>query len=207
MAYIPTDPNIEIIKKGWFKMTFIKRPKVIGKLLNENDFTELQDYIKDLDKSTLDYDEYCNRFMFGNSDILNNIQTSLLPVARKFFQSETLIPSYNFGSWYVKGAKLDKHKDTSPCTYTIDLCVYQKTPWNLYVEGNPYTLFENDAILYYGEDQLHWRGDFPDPENNEVCNVFFFYAEPDHWFFTEPKENHISIKSKLDNERNPKGGD
>jgi hypothetical protein len=183
-------------------MVYVKKPKIINELLNKKDFFDLQTYIKSLDKSTLKYDEEINRFEFGNHDYLNNIQNSLLPIAKKFFQSDTLLPSYTFGSWYVKGATLDRHKDIAPCTYTIDLCVYQKTPWNLYVEGSPYTLHENDAVLYYGEDQVHWREDFPDPENNEVCNIFFFYVEPDHWFFTEPEENHQSIRRQNHIQRN-----
>jgi len=122
------------------------------------------------------------------------LHEKLTPIAKKYFESSSLTPSFNFGSWYFDKASLYKHKDVAACTYSIDMCVYQKTPWDLYIEGKPYTLQENEAILYYGEDQDHWREEFPDSENNIVCNVFFFFVEPDHWSLVYPKEMHDEIR-------------
>jgi hypothetical protein len=43
----------------------------------------------------------------------------------------------------------------------------------------------NQALAYYGNDQLHWREKFPNPEKNHVAMIFFHFAEPDHWYFTK----------------------
>ena len=180
----------------------MKTPLVISNILKKEDFNELQEYVKNLDKSTLGHSDDFNRYEFGGSELLNSIHNKLIPIAKDFFESETLVPSFNFGSWYYGEASLEKHRDVSPCTYSIDLCVYQKTPWDLYVEDIAYTLQENEALLYYGEGQKHWREAFPDPESNIVCNVFFFYVEPDHWSITEPAEKHQEIRYKNARERN-----
>lgn len=180
----------------------MKTPKIIKKLLSSEDFNKLQEFVKELDKNRTGFSSDFNRYEFGGEEIMNDIHDKLIPIAKDFFESETLVPSFNFGSWYFGNASLEKHKDVAPCSYSIDLCVYQKTPWDLYVEGVSYTLQENDALLYYGETQKHWREEFPDPENNIVCNVFFFYIEPDHWFLTEPKEKHQEIRYQKAKERN-----
>jgi hypothetical protein len=180
----------------------MKTPLVITDLLSKEDFQELQSYVKDLDKSALGHSEQFNRYEFGGSAVLNSLHKKLISTAKSFFESDTLVPSFNFGSWYYGNASLEKHRDVAPCTYSIDLCVYQKTPWDLYVEGVPYTLEENQALLYYGEGQKHWREEFPNPGENVVCNVFFFYVEPDHWSITEPKERHDEIRRQNAIERN-----
>jgi hypothetical protein len=74
--------------------------------------------------------------------------------------------------------------------------VYATQDWDLYVEGVPYALKENDALLYYGEKQEHWREPLVNPDNNIVCNVFFFYVEPEHWFFTVDQKEHRNIRVK-----------
>ena len=81
--------------------------------------------------------------------------------------------------------KLWKHKDDNACTYTVDYCLFQKTPWDLWVENKPYSLNENQALFMYGCDQEHWREDFPSPETNLTSYVFYFFCEPDHWYFTK----------------------
>jgi hypothetical protein len=52
-------------------------------------------------------------------------------------------------------------------------------------------------VVSYGNDQEHWREEFPDPQHNLVANAFFFYVEPDHWFFTEgPQFLYTKIRNK-----------
>jgi hypothetical protein len=80
------------------------------------------------------------------------------------------------------------------------MCLYQKNPWDLYVEGNPYTLSPNEALAYYGNEQEHWRQDFPDPENNNVAMIFFHFAEPDHWFFTKGQSYISVIRNQISEE-------
>lgn len=51
-----------------------------------------------------------------------------------------------------------------------------KTGWDLWVEVNgedkPYMLEENEGLFMYGNDQIHWREKFPNPETNLVANAF-----------------------------------
>lgn len=65
------------------------------------------------------------------------------------------------------------------------MCLYQTIPWDLYVEGRSYTLYQNEALAYYGNDQMHWREEFPGSKDDHVAMIFFHFAEPDHWYFVE----------------------
>ncbi len=53
----------------------------------------------------------------------------------------------------------------------------------MWVEGEEYFLEENQGLAFYGEDQEHWRENFPNPVNNQVGQLFVHFVEPDHWFF------------------------
>ena len=81
------------------------------------------------------------------------------------------------------------------------MCVYQTEPWDLNVDGNPYTLQENEALAYYGNDQLHGRGTFPNPGKQHVAMIFFHFVEPDHWWFTEGQEYVNVVRKQITEEQ------
>lgn len=120
--------------------------------------------------------------------ILKEYAEKLTESARSIFESKSLLPTYTLFSHYEATDEIPslyRHKDDNACTYTIDLCLYQTEPWDLWVDGVAYTLNENQALAYYGNDQLHWREEFPNLKNQQVAMVFFHFAEPDHWWFTK----------------------
>ena len=156
-------------------------------LLPENSFKRLQRICRSSYKN-FPYSEEFGRYFINDKEFkpLASYLEHLVPLARDVFNTETLVPSYAiFAHYEGNQASLAKHKDNNACTYTIDLCLYQITPWGLWVEGREYMLDENEALAFYGEDQEHWREEFPNPVTNQVGQVFFHFVEPDHWFFDE----------------------
>lgn len=135
-----------------------------------------------------DYDtESSKGRVVSNNPVLDAYSEYFLPIVKHVFGEDNLLPSYSCWARYAgPGARLEKHKDINACTFTVDYCVSQLEPWELYVEGVPYLLEENDALLFMGEDQEHWRPAFP--IGNRVEMIFFHYARPDHWFFDPSKE-------------------
>jgi hypothetical protein len=187
----------------------MKNPYLLKNILPSKDHKDLQNLAMGLwatDKST--FDESFGRHQWAIWDEthretvepLRRFHEMLLPLAREEFESETLLPSWCLISIYEgENAKLWKHKDDNACTYHINYTVFHKTPWDFYVEGQKFQPEENDAVISYGNDQEHWREAFPDPEHNLVSNAFFFYAEPDHWFFTKgPHYLYTDIRANKD---------
>lgn len=184
----------------------MKDPYIVKDVLEFSDFIKLKNKVLELwenDKTT--YDKGFGRHQWAVWG--NEIPEILLPIkdyhikltefARKEFESSTLIPSWCMVAVYEGDqARLWKHKDDNACTYHINLTVASKIPWDFYVEDKKFTPMENDAVLCYGNEQEHWRESMPDKENNMVANVFFFYCEPDHWYFTEgPQYLYTNIRA------------
>jgi hypothetical protein len=166
----------------------MKEPVLIENLLTTEDYTRL---IASLDNpKKFGFDPVFSRYTVGDSSltILKELSDKLTEKAKEIFNSKTLMPTYTLFAHYEgqnPSPSLFKHRDNNACTYTIDMCVYQKEPWDLWVEKKNYTLYENQALAYYGNDQMHWREEFPNPETNYVAMIFFHFAEPDHWYFTK----------------------
>lgn len=175
-----------------------KQPIVLSDVLDSVSLDSIKKSVSNY--KDLDFDEWFSRYTVHNTanSSLDKVFKGLTSLAQKTFNSKTLKPTYALFSHYEgKNARLHKHIDDNACTYTIDLCLYQKTPWGLWVENSEYILQENEALAYYGNDQLHWRQQFPDKENNHVAMIFFHFAEPDHWYFTKGPSYLAVIRGQM----------
>jgi hypothetical protein len=160
-------------------------PQILKNLFSKEDFNTLKSYLYNKPKLLENFDQSFGRYTFNDLFIKSYLE-KLVPVARKVFNSETLMPSYSlFAHYEGEHASLFTHVDDNACTYTIDMCVYQTEPWDLYVDGKSYTLYENQALAYYGNEQMHGRDNFPNPESQHVAMIFFHFVEPDHWWYTK----------------------
>lgn len=183
----------------------VKEPFIVKTIMPAEMLKEFQKNVMRLWSVSPNYDQSFGRHQWANLKEVNEIHQNLLQLARDMFESETLLPSWNLLSVYEgEQAKLWKHKDDNACTYHIDFCVFQKEPWDLWVRHNneekPYRLNENDALFMYGNDQEHWREEFPSPETNLVANCFLFFAEPDHWYFTKGPSYLSVIRKEVSEE-------
>jgi hypothetical protein len=183
-------------------MTNVKEPMLVDSVFNKTDFDRIKELFKD--PKSFNFQDGFSRWVAADNQLplLQHYAYLLTPLARELFDSPNLIPTYTLFSHYEgPEAKLWKHKDDNACTYTIDMCVYQKHPWDLYVEGTPYTLQPNQALAYYGNEQEHWREAFPEPDTNHVAMIFFHFAEPDHWWFTKGASYLSVIRKELTEEQ------
>lgn len=182
----------------------VKDPFIVKNIMPKDMLENLQKYAMKMWSQNPNYDKSFGRHQWANTEELDFFHNQLTELARDEFGSDTLVPSWNLLSIYEGAdAKLWKHKDDNACTYHIDFCVFQKTPWDLWVDYNgvskPYSLEENDGLFMYGNDQEHWRENFPNPETNMVANGFFFFVEPDHWYITEgPDYLYTHIRANKD---------
>jgi hypothetical protein len=181
----------------------VKEPVIIKNVLSNEDHRELKLIMQNWPLG-VEYYQNLGRYHIQDK-IIDEYAEKLIPLARKIFNSETLKPSYSlFSNYQTVGANipnLHRHKDFNANTYTIDLCLYQTEPWALGVSHNgedkEYILQENEALFYYGNDQDHWRPEFPNPDSQSVALIFFHYVEPDHWYYVKGPDYQDVIKGDL----------
>ena len=181
----------------------MREPLLVNNVLNEEEFALLSETVSN--PKSFEYQAGFSRYVVADNSlpVLGEIAERLIPVARETFGSKTLLPTYTLFAHYEgqdPAPSLYKHKDDNACTYTLDMCVYQTEPWDLWVDDKNYTLYPNQALAYYGNDQMHWREEFPNPESGHVAMIFFHFAEPDHWYFTEGPEYLQVIRGQISEE-------
>jgi hypothetical protein len=164
-------------------MVNTKDPWIIKNFFPEKKYNQIISDINSMNKNFWRFEELHNRYIY-DSQYFSSLSLLEMDRARKEFESDSLLYTYSLLALYNKeNSKLDEHKDTNACTYTFDICLYTKTPWPIIVEGKEYVLKNNEALCFYGEDQLHSRPVF-EPDN-KVLMLFMHFAEPSHIFFKE----------------------
>ncbi len=173
-------------------------PRVEKNAIENKRFMFLQNYFMNhKDVGFQRFDKYGSRRIdsFDDQELLKLLEDFTL-VARKWFDKEDIVPTYAIFADYVgEQANLDEHYDVGPCTYTIDICLYEKTTWPLIIEGKEYIFHENDAVVFLANDQMHCKSAFPDPENNKVGIVLLHYVDPLHpWLSLKPGTQKVLRK-------------
>jgi len=178
----------------------VKNPIIIKNVFSDEEHKELKNIMKNWPLE-IGYDSQLGRHLV-QSPIIDEYAEKLIPLAKKTFNSENIKPSYSlFAHYQGPRANLHRHVDDNACTYTIDLCLSQTEPWAIGISHNgedkEYILQENEAVLYYGNDQEHWRPEFPNPNLQHVEMIFFHFVESDHWYHTKGPKYHDVVKGDL----------
>lgn len=61
---------------------------------------------------------------------------------------------------------------------TIDIQVRSTRPWAIVVEDKPFTLKDNQALVFSGTHQIHWREKVEFADNDCVDMIFCHFSEP-----------------------------
>jgi len=163
----------------------IKTPWIVSPFWSDFRYKEIMASINLYDEKDWNYDEIFNRYLLSGK-YFDKLSIYELDRARKEFNNNELLYTYSLVSLYnQENSFLEKHYDNNACTYTIDVCLYAEKPWPLIIEGEEYIINNNEAIFFYGEDQLHWRPDFT--PGNRVLMMFIHFADKNHWYFQPRK--------------------
>ena len=172
----------------------------IKDIFEQSYFDEIKNYFEGHSfLNNAQYDFYNSKRIDSFDDpVLKSILDKLHEPAKKWFNNENLVPTYAIFSEYSgEQAHLNPHRDSGPCTYTLDIGLYHNTPWPLIIEGKEYSFLENEAIGFYANDQDHWKPEFPDPENNKVGIILVHYVNSDHLWLTLQPDVQKLIRQRI----------
>jgi hypothetical protein len=157
--------------------------KVVQDLFSERDFEYIQKYALEhheaLKKTRPAHESGYGTLQLKDTPELRMLHEKLLPLARKMFSNDKLIPNWqcldiHSGPQPTQTSK----KFTDDADYVISVVVYQHFAWATSIgrETHP-ELGENEG-LFFSADQEFVRSEFPDPFNNVLANAFFFFIQP-----------------------------
>lgn len=141
------------------------------------------------------------RELVRNHPFFTDLQAGLTSLVSGL-AGEPLVPSYNFLSLYGSGGRCATHLDHPSAKWTLDICLDQSCEWPIAVsgvmnwpsisaggqlEGGPkqiprssfanYVLQPNDALLFSGSSQWHFRDAIPNVAG-AYCHLLFLHYKP-----------------------------
>ena len=137
--------------------------------------------------------------------VFNALQKRVQPLVSEL-AGEVVEPSYNFLSLYSQFGVCPPHMDSPEAKWTLDLCIDQTEVWPIHFsqvvpwpedfvdEGEnwqdhlkecpnlrytSYCLQPNEAVLFSGSSQWHYRDSLSTVGNGGFCNLLFFHFIPE----------------------------
>jgi hypothetical protein len=146
------------------------------------------------------------RFVVHNNPIFAELQQQIIPLVSDAV-GEAVEASYNFLSFYRTMGICPIHIDAPTAKWTLDLCVNQSAPWPIYfsqvrpwpesvpeswcqegwetrikqspvLQFTPYTLQPQQAVLFSGSSQWHYRDAITRVNGRQFCDLLFFHFRP-----------------------------
>lgn len=177
---------------------------VISNIFTEDELAEINRSINDA--RTVWAKEYHYRLLEHHSRMDNafHITPAMMQkftdIAHKY-GSPTLEFTYHFSFRYENKfagkVKLEPHTDMDKTQFTIDFQLDSNADWPMYVEGKPYVLKNNEALIFSGSDQIHWRDPNGLKDGEYADMIIFHFAEPDFLDKRNPKEYMESISTEV----------
>lgn len=175
---------------------------VIDRLFDEAKCAKIIEVLRSIPQAERNAEESWSfgRDLVRDHPCFTEIQAELLPLVCELTGLE-LVSSYNFLSLYKQAGKCDPHMDEPSAMFTLDYCIEQSVDWPIHfsevvewpsvedsqdwdpsdVTEDPnlsfqsYTLKPNQALLFTGSSQWHFREEIP---QQGFCNLLFFHYFP-----------------------------
>jgi hypothetical protein len=154
------------------------RPIVIKNFFSEDLMSLIKmqvDFFKSSEGHTLGVSEDREIFFrkqVHNPDLFKALHILMESRACEIFKDDVK-PSYVFVSMYDDDRAIcPLHTDRPQCKYTIDLCLNQKEPWDIFINDEAYSLNPGDAVAYSGTDHPHYRNQIA---KGNFCDLAFFH--------------------------------
>jgi hypothetical protein len=130
------------------------------------------------------------------------IQDMLLDEARKEIGDDSLEVIYTqIVKYQIKDGEvpeLRKHKDIVTGEWVMDIVIDATIDWPLVIEGENFSNQINSVSFIKGEEDLHWRPDFPSTKEEDYLLLLFVHlAKKDSEYYRISKQFHGMKESTL----------
>lgn len=135
------------------------------------------------DQYGLSYGKDCTR-EYRIVFLSNETQSILLEKAKQETKNDSLEIIYNqIVRYQIKDGtipELKQHRDRAVGEWVMDIVIDATVDWPLVIEGESFSNTTNSVTFICGEEELHWREDFPSRnEEDYVLLLFVHLADKD----------------------------
>lgn len=148
----------------------------VDNIFSEDDYLYLKNYIYQNINTAPDfiYTEHYGRW-WNIIELDDRINTFIMEAVRRHL-GDNLVIAFNQCIKYQKVGncipKLDPHRDHFYNDYTLDITIDTTLNWPLEIEGQPLSCDNNSAIFLDGNNELHYRPEYPGEDNDYMVMLY-----------------------------------
>lgn len=161
------------------------KPRVIKNFLSKSEIEQIKTIVREIREDGL-HSKILNMSWWGRLShgipVPINIKDKFDALAKEINDEYQAIRfnSFIYSGKYGKRTHLPPHQDDWIVQVTFDYQLDANVSWPLYVEGEKFTLENNDLLIFGGDSQVHWREEKFLTEDEYVDMFSISYSYPDY---------------------------
>ena len=158
--------------------------RIIKDIFTEEDYEAIYKVVDNLDMDSTKLVESMGQRAYLTS-LGEPIREKLEKRVQELYGEDWILKAYQFARYTKKWGyetKLYPHLDDAFEDHKITLDVQLKSTiaWPIVVEGQEFTLNDNEGVFFSGTDQVHWRKKMDLSEDDVVDMIFCHCSNPTH---------------------------
>lgn len=144
--------------------------------------------------------EGTGRVLSNLNSLSNEIKKKLLDLAELKLNKNLKLVGEGFTTYKKQYGEpwLDPHIDFNETSYILDYQFDSNIEWPIFVEGESFTLNNNEAVLFSGKNQIHWRPKRKFSDDEYVSMIFFHFIDLDDIDSSKSREYTEEEKIRLE---------
>jgi hypothetical protein len=151
-------------------------PIVINNIFSNEEIKSILDSIKSFPLDKIRVQKWGGQGILDDIKITDEIKDKVESVATRHIGEEMILENFSiarYSSEYGYEVKLFPHYDTRPVEmFVLDVQLKTNEDWGIVVEGKQYNINDNDALLFSGTQQMHWRERKTLSKESEIYMLF-----------------------------------
>jgi hypothetical protein len=170
--------------------------RIVKEIFTKEEMELIYDHINSTPKESIVLNPVLGHkvFMYG---MTQSIQDKITKVAQQYSDVPIKLTEISAARYSNHGKVLPNlfpHIDFFDMPrFTFDIQLKSTKNWTLYVENKPFTLRDNEAIIFSGTNQFHWR-EKTKFEDDDIIDMLFCHFSEDS---ENPTANPIGFKESL----------
>jgi|LakMenEpi13Oct10_1017325.scaffolds.fasta_scaffold00001_26 hypothetical protein len=191
-------------------------PQVSSNILTKEQIEEIYSMMDSYPKEKIRIQKWGGQGCYDTVSLSDDIKEKILSEANKMSKEKLEIEYVSivrYSPEFGYDVKLFPHYDTRPCEmFVFDLQLKSNEEWGIIVEGKKYNLEDNQAILFSGTQQMHWREKKKLSPNAQIDMIFVWLSHKekkvlssDHSLIMKTREEVLLNETKISNLEIPYG--
>jgi hypothetical protein len=151
-------------------------PVVINNIFSNEETKHILNSIKSFSLDKIRVQKWGGQGILDDIKITDEIKDKIESIATKHVGEEMILENFSIARYspeYGYEVKLFPHYDTRPVEmFVLDIQLKTNENWGIIVEGKQYNINDNDALLFSGTQQMHWRERKSLSKDSEIYMLF-----------------------------------